>query len=190
MIESSLLFIIAIVVYIVILFYFILKRKYNVAQNVVFLIVYTSAVLYLSKTIFPISFLQHGLFFGGSIIPFSNFLRSLKYSSSSPAEMDILKGFINLFIYSIIVMIPLGLGIPLLRSKKSFYGTIIFSLIFVLVANVINIVLCYALSSFKTVFDLGSVMFNIIGICIGYLIFFLAKKQLGYLNYGEDKNNG
>lgn len=139
-------------------------------------------------TIFPISidFYDNQLFHNiGDRINLIPFIESIKIPENSEIRGLYISTLIKNFIGNIILFIPMGFLLPLLRRhinkliKAIHYGACIS-----LIIETTQIVIHLFLSSYNKVFDINDIILNTIGMMLGYIIFKLSKGIIDYSKYG------
>ena len=154
-------------------------RKKSLSRKILIslFIVYITVVA--SITIFPIIMDSEMVIEHKSInlIPFSTITNLFANANLSTV---ILQVFGN-----ILMTIPYGVAIPLLVKRKRWYHYVIYALIFPLIIELTQLIICLSINSFYRTIDIDDVILNSLGIVIGYGIYKILPKFVK--NYFENK---
>jgi glycopeptide antibiotics resistance protein len=155
-----------------ILFYLLGKRKFNPFSHLINIAFLLYIPWLMSLTIFPIpidsrliqSFIETNTEARNSFIP----LQTISMSISGAIEQGYYFGFIKGILGNIIMMIPLGFYLPLIKPKLNSFRNIL--IVGVLAATSIEItqkVISLAIGASYRSFDVDDIILNTIGVLLG-----------------------
>lgn len=152
----------ALIVWFIIAF---IKKKATSRKILVSLfIVYITCVI--SITVFPIEIDPEILSMTDKsivLIPFSTI--SELFSSGT------LKTIVLQIVGNVLLTVPYGISIPFLSKAKKWYIYLIYALVFPVIIELIQLIICLSTSSFYRTVDVDDIILNFIGALVGYGVY-------------------
>jgi len=169
--DIDILYLVAILSYVICLFTLIIKKKFTLVGHVLFLIAYITVTLKM-QSMFPITFVRDNTApLSWSLIPFKNILDSI---NASFLHISI---YYNIIFRAITLSITLGFCIKYLFSKDGFSKSLVrFILVMFSVESLIIIVKAFSRDTIP--YETSVFLFDLTGFVIGYFIAWLAKKLI------------
>jgi glycopeptide antibiotics resistance protein len=186
MLNNVLLILTSCIVYIGFLIKNITKKK-SAKEQFVFTVFYVYIIALLSVTFFPFPYqprLLHDLRLGGqpknNIIPFNDIYFMIMHDSTS----DLIKQIAG----NILLFMPFGFLIPLIKMNLTFRKALIIGIIGSASVEIIQLILDILINYNYRISDIDDVILNLLGFVIGYSIFKMSNPILELPTYFNKSN--
>lgn len=172
--KTPVLYILGALILLIVLFYNLVNKKYSLFQNIIFIFLFVFSIIYIQESLFPleISFRRGDIEVYWSAIPF----KSVTYLSQT--QNEVINTISRYIIKYLILAIPLGFCVPILKKDKTLISSIKTSIMFFYIIEIIKYALIIINKTSRHVIDTANFIIPLIGFGLGYMMYLIFKKAI------------
>ncbi|MEA4887907.1 MAG: hypothetical protein VB070_00365 [Clostridiaceae bacterium] len=183
-IESNVLYMVVSIVYIIVFLYLLLKHKLNIMEHLALLSVFASLTLFIAYWIFPINTFNQALIteeskpYKNDWVPFKHIIKSFTEDITCVEQAEDRVKYSVGMVNNIFLPLVLGFGMAFLNRKRKPLRATAAAAIILLAIFILGMIRFYYYSPETTGFDSAYILFQWLGLIIGYALYKLSMKML------------